>query len=329
MQTSANSTPLVLVDAVTRGDPQQLKAALVGLGLQRASVYANDVGGWLPVTQLEAATAREEVHSIRAAMPRARAGAVTSQGDYAQRSDVIRPTYSTLTGTGVTVGVLSDSYNCYAVFAADGVKASGADGYASNGFLTSAATDISTGDLPSSVNVLEEATCMQTVTQYTGYPSQLPYGDEGRAMLHIVHDVAPGASLAFYTATNSEADFANGIAALAAAGATVISDDIGYFDEPFYQDGIVAQAIDTVEATGVAYFSAAGNEGDVSYENTAPSFATLSTTGPTSDEFLLNFDTSGGDDDDYIAGVYRCPRAGTICGDRGGVGPTLCHGSGE
>jgi hypothetical protein len=293
MQTSANSTPLVLIDAVTRGDPQQLKAALVKLGLQQPSVYANDVGGWLPVKQLDAATARAEVHSIRAAMPHARAGAVTSQGDYAQRSDVIRATYSTLSGTGVTVGVLSDSYNCYAVFAADGVTASGTDGYASNGFLATAATDVSTGDLPSSVNVLEEASCMQTATQYTGYPSQLPYSDEGRAMMQIIHDVAPGASLAFYTATNSEADFANGITALAAAGATVIADDVGYFDEPFYQDGLVAQAIDTVEAKGVAYFSAAGNDGDASYENTAPSFATLSSSAPTAGEYLLNFDTSG------------------------------------
>ena len=36
-------------------------------------------------------------------------------------------------------------------------------------------------------------------------------------MLQIVHDVAPGASLAFYTAENGEADFANGIVALAKA----------------------------------------------------------------------------------------------------------------
>ncbi|HWJ35951.1 MAG TPA: S8 family serine peptidase [Steroidobacteraceae bacterium] len=288
IQTSASSTALVLIDAVTRGDPQQLKAALVGLGLQRASVYANDVGGWLPVTQLEAATARAEVHSIRAAMPRARSGAVTSQGDYAQRSDVIRSTYTTLTGTGVTVGVLSDSYNCYAVYAADGVSALGTAGYASNGFLATAATDVSTSDLPSSVNVLKDATCMNY-----GSPTYLPFADEGRAMLQIVHDVAPGASLAFYTAENSEADFANGIAALAAAGATVIADDVGYFDEPFYQDGIVAQAIDAVEAKGVAYFSAAGNDGNTSYENLAPSFATLSNSAPTAGEYLLNFDTSG------------------------------------
>src|SRR6202030_3283071 len=104
-------------------------------------------------------------------------------------------------------------------------------------------------------------------------PTQLPFADEGRAMLQIVHDVAPGASLAFYTAENGEAAFANGIAALAAnAHAKVIVDDVGYFDEPFFQDGVIAQAIDTVVAQGVAYFSAAGNDGSDAYENTTPSF---------------------------------------------------------
>ncbi len=113
-------------------------------------------------------------------------------------------------------------------------------------------------------------------------------------MLQIVHDVAPGASLAFYTAEgSSEADFAAGIGKLAAAGATVIADDVGYFDEPFFQDGILAQAIDAVEAKGVAYFSAAGNDGNASYENLAPSFATLSSSGSNSGEYLLNFDASG------------------------------------
>src|SRR6202166_377525 len=291
IQTAADATPLVLIDAVTRGDPQQLKAALVALGLQHPAVYSNDVSGWLPVTQLDAATARAEVHAIRAAMPRTRTGAVTSQGDFAQHSDVVRSANS-LSGTGVTVGVLSDSYNCYAVFAADGVAASGAAGYASNGFLATAATDISTGDLPSSVNVIAEAPCMSG-SHYNGYPSQLPFGDEGRAMLQVVHDAAPGASLAFYTAENGEADFASGIGKLAAAGAKVIADDVGYFDEPFFQDGVVAQAIDAAEAQGVAYFSAAGNDGTLAYDNTAPTFATVSTTAPNSGEHLLNFDASG------------------------------------
>src|ERR1700689_571927 len=159
-QPANSSSPLVLIDAITKGDPQKLKAALVGLGLQRASQYSNDVGGWLPVDQLDAATALTEVHAIRAAMMRTRTGAVTSQGDYAQNSDLVRSANS-LSGAGITVGVLSDSYDCYPVYAANGVPASGPNGYANNGFNTTAAGDVATGDLPASVNVIEEATCMQ------------------------------------------------------------------------------------------------------------------------------------------------------------------------
>jgi hypothetical protein len=283
------ATPLVSIDAVTRGDPAQLQAALEGLGLQRAAVYANDVGGWLPISQLQAAAARAEVHSIRAAMSRTRTGAVTSQGDFVQHSAALR-TSAALTGSGIRVGVLSDSYDCYSVYAAagSGVPASGYAGYAYNGFLATAATDVSTGDLPSGVDVLEEADCMNY-----GAPQFLPFGDEGRAMLQVVHDVAPGASLAFYTAEVDEADFASGIGKLAAAGAKVVVDDVGYFDEPFFQDGIVAQAVNAAEAQGVAYFSAAGNDGNASYDNTAPNFTTPASGGSNSGEYLLNFDTTG------------------------------------
>ncbi|TLY76820.1 MAG: hypothetical protein E6K43_01020 [Gammaproteobacteria bacterium] len=285
--------PLVLVDAVTRGDPQRLLAALLSLGLEHPSLYINDVSGWLPVRQIEAAAARAEVHSLRASMPHTRAGSVTSQGDFAQGSTALRATWPTLDGTGVTVGVLSDSFNCYAVYAraGSGVPATGPTGYASNGFTADAAKDTSTGDLPASVTVLEEAgqlssqgTCMDF-----GAPMLLPFGDEGRAMLQIVHDVAPGASLEFHTAVQGEADFANGITQLAAAGAKVIADDVGYFDEPFFQDSLVGQAIDTVASHGVAYFSAAGNNGQLAYDNLAPTFNTPSSP---AGEMLLNFDTS-------------------------------------
>jgi hypothetical protein len=290
IQPADSAEPLVSIDAITLGDPEQLKAALVGLGLQRAAVYSNDVGGWLPVSQLDAATALGELHAIRAAMSRTRTGAVTSQGDFAQHSDTVRSAYS-LTGAGVTVGVLSDSFDCYAQYAApgSGVPASGYSGYAFNGFTATAATDISTGDLPSTVNVIEEAPCFNY-----GAPILTPLGDEGRAMLQIVHDVAPGAALAFYTADVSEADFASGIGKLATAGAKVIADDVGYFDEPFFQDGIVAQAIDAVQAQGVAYFSAAGNNSTLAYDNyNSPNFSFVSSTAPTSGEHLLNFDASG------------------------------------
>jgi hypothetical protein len=289
-QTAPTAAPLVLIDAVTRADPAVLKAQLLSLGLQHAAVYANDVGGWLPVTQIDAASALSTLVSLRAALPHARTGSVESQGDFAQGTAQLRSTYPTLTGRGITIGVLSDSFNCYAAYAApgSGVPVSGQQGYAPNGFTADAERDVATGDLPANVDVLEEADCLDY-----GYPTQLPFTDEGRALLQVAYDVAPGSSLAFYTADNSEADFATGIGALAAAGATVEADDVGYFDEPFYQDGIVAQAIDSVEAQGVAYFSAAGNDSNLSYENTAPSFGTLARSGPNQGEYLLNFDTTG------------------------------------
>jgi hypothetical protein len=286
-QRSPKATPLVLVDAVTRGDPQRLQAALEGLGLEGASVYANDVGGWLPVTAIAAAAARGELVSIRAALPHTR-GVVALQGDYVQHSALVRSSYAGISGAGITVGVLSDSFNCYAAYAlpGSGVPVSGNEGYAPNGFTADYATDQSTGALPAGVDVLQEADCL-----HYGQPTQTPFTDEGRAMLQVVYAVAPGAGLAFY-GPSSEADFANGIQALATAGAKVVADDLGYFDEPFFQDGLVAQAVDTVEAGGVAYFSAAGNDSNLSYENTAPSFATAGS-GTMADDYLLNFDTTG------------------------------------
>ena len=287
-------TPVVAIDAITRGDPQALKSALVALGLRDAAVFRNDVGGWLPVDQILNAAARSEVVSMRAAMPRRRS-TVATQGDYVQGSSTLRGDDPTITGSGIMVGVLSDSFDCYATYATSNgkVPASGAEGYAYNGFTATYATDVSTGALPTGVDVIEEAPCLE----YQYYDSEdqplaLPFTDEGRAMLQIVHAVAPGASLAFHTGSISEADFANGVVALKNAGALVIADDIGYFDEPFFQDGLIAQAINTVEANGASYFSAAGNDQDTpSYQNTAPSFGTQSST--VSKELLLNFDTTG------------------------------------
>jgi hypothetical protein len=66
MRSAGSPVPLVAVDAVTRGDAARLKAALIGLGMQRVAVFSNDVGGWLPVNQIEAAGAHGELGFIHA-----------------------------------------------------------------------------------------------------------------------------------------------------------------------------------------------------------------------------------------------------------------------
>jgi subtilisin-like proprotein convertase family protein len=94
-------------------------------------------------------------------------------------------------------------------------------------------------------------------------PGEAGGGDEGTAMLEIIHDVAPNAELGFATAFNGDASFADNIRALRFdRGCDIIVDDIIYFAEPYFQDGIIAQAVNDVVADGALYFSSAGNEGN-------------------------------------------------------------------
>lgn len=94
-------------------------------------------------------------------------------------------------------------------------------------------------------------------------PGQAGSGDEGTAMLEIVHDLAPGAELGFATAFGGVEDFADNIRALAAAGCTLIVDDVIYLVESPFQDLAIAAAVDEVAAQGVLYLSSAGNEGNL------------------------------------------------------------------
>jgi subtilisin family serine protease len=90
--------------------------------------------------------------------------------------------------------------------------------------------------------------------------------DEGRGMAQLAHDVAPGAAQIFHTAFNSLVDFALGILELREAGSDIIVDDVIYFAENMFSDGIVAQAADLAVEDGAAYFSSAGNDARLSYE---------------------------------------------------------------
>ncbi|MFT5972695.1 MAG: hypothetical protein ACJAZC_002892 [Cryomorphaceae bacterium] len=168
-------------------------------------------------------------------------GLVTTQGDEAMRSSIARDVFK-VDGSGIKVGVISDSYNTK--------------------LGDPASDDIIKGDLPGAAN--------PNYTMPVDVVMEYPYGeasDEGRAMMQIVHDIAPGAELAFRTGFAGPADFAIGISELQQAGCDVIVDDITYINEPFFRDGIVAQAVDDAAEQGVAYFSAAGNFGTNSWES--------------------------------------------------------------
>jgi len=222
----------VLVDAVALGEAKDLLANLEALGLQKGATFGRMVSGRLPIEAIEELKDLESLKFVRPAYMATNAGLVNSQGDAAMRADIARNIFG-VDGTSVTVGTLSDSFNC---------KGGAAD-------------DVASGDLPDDINVLKDETGC-------GFGS-----DEGRGMMQLIHDVAPGASQAFHTAFDGMADFAQGIIDLANAGAHVINDDVFYFAEPFFQDGIIAQAVDQVVGMGIPYFSSAGNNGRNAYES--------------------------------------------------------------
>lgn len=163
-------------------------------------------------------------------------GSATSEGDVQLNAANARGSFG-VDGSGVTVGILSDSFD------------------RDLGAATHAAGDVASGDLPGAGSPCGSSSPVGVLDD-----SEAEGEDEGRAMAQIVHDLAPGASIDFATAFTGEPAFAANIKALAAAGARVIADDVSYFEEPFFQDGPVAVAVNEVAAAGASYFSAAGND---------------------------------------------------------------------
>jgi hypothetical protein len=162
---------------------------------------------------------------------------IVSEGDTLMNVAAARSA-NNLDGSTETVGILSDSF--------DTVSSA----------PTRAADDIAAGDLPGAGNPCGYTTPVTVQADYSGSGRS----DEGRAMAQLVHDLAPGANLAFATAANGEFDYADQITKLRTVNhATEIVDDLGYLDEPFFQDGPVAVAANAASAAGVPYFSAAGN----------------------------------------------------------------------
>jgi hypothetical protein len=80
-------------------------------------------------------------------------------------------------------------------------------------------------------------------------------------MLEIVHDLAPGARLAFATTGETLADYVDAFRLLAAAGATLVTEDIALDDEPAFQQGIGAATAESLAQHGIWVSSSAGNLG--------------------------------------------------------------------
>jgi hypothetical protein len=155
----------VLVGLTTGGDISQLGTSVVNMGMQ---IRAADGGyglieGWLPVSQLLNVAKLPNLvsgHPIGKPITHfqgiANNEAATSL--FADSQSLTNGGYGGLNGKGVTIGVLSDSFNVGGGYAAD----------------------VASGDLPANINVIQD------------WPTGT---DEGRAMLQNIYDIAPGASL--------------------------------------------------------------------------------------------------------------------------------------
>jgi len=212
------------------------------------------MAGWASVENLKNLGLDKSIRSIRPVYPPVvYAGSDMTEGDAIHRTFDVRNTWGN-DGTGIKIGIISDGVN-------------------------SRASAQATGDLPpdgpGSLTVLSDAVG----------------GDEGTAMLEIVHDMVPGAELFFHDCGNTVIQFNSAISALASAGCHIICDDIGWILEPFFEDGVVASHVSTIVSGGVIYVSSAGNAGWSHHQ--APFFQ--SSNNPNSHDFSLSFTS-----DDYM-----------------------------
>ncbi|HME19936.1 MAG TPA: Hint domain-containing protein [Acetobacteraceae bacterium] len=131
-------------------------------------------------------------------------------------------------GSGVTIGIVSDSFNA----------------------LGGEFADVLAGALPPSSAII--------IVGPDGADSSRT--DEGRAMAQIVHDIAPGAAIDFAAGSQSPAEMASAIASLVAVHCNIIVDDLGLGTNLEAPGGVIDQAIDAAFNDGVTYVTAAGND---------------------------------------------------------------------
>jgi len=170
-------------------------------------------------------------------------GAASNQAEQQMDIDDARRVIFGDDGTTFEIGALSDS--------ADQVNGIQGDGFV--GIDESQ----NTGDLPgdSFINIIQDGSSNDS--------------DEGRGMMELIYDIVDDCDeYGFATAFGGQGTFASNITNLANAGSDVIVDDIVYFAEPMFQDGVIAGAAESFANSGGIYLGSAGNYGRQGYQRT-------------------------------------------------------------
>jgi hypothetical protein len=235
LEKSSDGLIHVDISANVTGD---LLSAIVTIGGRVESSFPkyNSVRAWIPLSAAETLAGRADVRFIKPAeYGHTNVGSDTT-GVIAHGANIVQA--AGITGTGLTIGVLSDG-------------------------VTALAAEQAAGRLPPVVNVLsgQSGDGPGPCPAPPATPNVCP--DEGTAMLEIVYSMAPGATLYFATGEGGEPQMASNIEALQAAGCDIIVDDVTYLDEPAFQDGTIAQAVDAVTTADALYLSSAGNSGNL------------------------------------------------------------------
>lgn len=205
----------------------------------------NTVSVHATVSQIDALSQLAGVRSIhlQGARRKHQQGSTPNAADSTMHADLARTNFG-VSGNGIIVGVMSDSVTDTGAVKGSSTSVSGSVPNA----IVSGTVPQSSGDLPATFQVVDFG----------------PGGgsDEGEAMMELIHDVAPKSPLVFASAGTSQTSMAANLLALRTAGHCAVTvDDIGFVDEPYFQDGPIAQAITTNNTAGIPHFSAFGNDG--------------------------------------------------------------------
>ena len=121
----------VVIDATAAdGNGSSLLGDLQQIGLIGGASFGAMASGWLPVDQIATLAGLSDLNFARESVMTSNVGSVTTQADHALAADATRSTYG-VTGAGVKVGILSDSFN----------------------FLGGYNANIASGDLPAGVQI--------------------------------------------------------------------------------------------------------------------------------------------------------------------------------